>query len=159
MNTLEKRTKAELIETINNLTSAIEARDKTVNEYKAEATINRELVSNLTAEVDAKYKQVSELHQVIATRDARLNELHNDAAAKTMQIANLTSKLNEPATEPVNDSAKEAAYFRELATLRSTQLNKVYTQHGNLLKVLSGTLGQALDLNDYLEKEVTNDGR
>lgn len=127
MENLMKRTKAELIQTIANMKSTIEARDKSINEMKDQLRNN--------------------------TRIA--NENYEIKVGEVERLKGVIKAIEE---NKVGEKSEEAEFYKRLYEKRTKDLKMYYTQHGNILKILSGVVGQSLELNEYMDKEVNKDG-
>lgn len=135
MEDLMKRTKAELIATINNQKGTIEARDNQVNKLKTSAAATQEQ------------------HQKAITNTRAIIEVKDKEIDKWKSVAESVSPIDTKKLQAERD------YYLKKYEQRTQELNAYYTQHGNLLKVLSGTVGQAIELNERLEKDVEAHGK
>jgi len=153
---LMKRTKAELVQTIESQKTTIEARDKRINELLDE---NKGLYNTSSSSVT---KQVSEVRSKYMKEISDLKEKHSQEIKSLKGLIEVKEKEVErfkSASEVVDpkDVAKlqsELQACKKLLEERSKMFSKYISQYGNLLKIMSGTLGQAIDLNEYMEKDV-----
>ena len=143
---LMKRTKRDLIQTIENQKSTLESRDKAVNDLKTTIESKDKTIENLKEETKKdSNNQIKSLRTIIEIKEKEIEKWKQAASGNDK---NKIFKL-ELEVKAYKDALKE----------RTKQLLKYRSQHGNVLKILSGTLGQALDVNEIMEKEVEDYGK
>lgn len=158
MEDLMKRTKADLVKTIDNQTATIAARDARINSLLSEITdLTKNAAKHNTEKLEqARANYAKDLASVKEQYAAEIKTLRQLIDTKDREVERFRA-----AVDSNNNSGQWQSKYNECQTLldkRTASFNKYIAQYGNILKIISGTLGQAIELNEYLEKDVIKHG-
>lgn len=102
--------------------------------------------------VEVKDKEIARIKEDSQKEIARIKE---DCRRKEDERSSDANNVIKNATKPLEHENEK---IRKELDRRINELNRLIRVHGNLLKSIQGSLDNAIELNEYIIKEVQDNG-